>query len=571
MIEEVSRPRLAYQFTHELVRRALYDRMPGLRRAELHLRVAEALERARPRGESRGLAELAYHFGAAAPVDGPRRAIEYSLLAGRAALRTLAFDEAAARFASALELGIDDPRRRARDAARARHRPLPRGWLGSTRWRRSALRRRSPARSAIPAYSRPPRSASRRRAGGRGSPTRARSSCSRRRRLRSGRRTPELRVMAARRVGSRVCVHRRLRGERRRPAAGDRDGAPARRSAWPGDRAGALLLVARRGEPGADARDALRGSRPRRGPRRQAISRAEAMEWRGSRTDCPGRPAARRSASSPRSTRSRCACASRSRCTSSSTTPRRSPCAGAAGRGRGGRAALARVEPSADRPRPPRASTESRCSGSAASRAASPSSRRSRGCSADGERSRGAWRPGFAALLAELGMEEEARRELARVREDGSGRISLHALGGVADLSGRRLRARRRRDAGRACSTQSWCRLSGGNVVIGHGVACYGAADRYLGTAGRDARRPRPRDRTLRARAQPSTAPWAHARGSPTPSTSTAGRCGCAAATTMPAKPRRCSPRRRRSPSGSACRCCWRAPARSERHDRAGG
>jgi hypothetical protein len=46
-------------------------------------------------------------------VDGPRRAIEYSLLAGRSTLRTLAFDEAAARFAFALELGIDDARRRA--------------------------------------------------------------------------------------------------------------------------------------------------------------------------------------------------------------------------------------------------------------------------------------------------------------------------------------------------------------------------------------------------------------------------------------------------------------------------
>ena len=99
MIEEVPSQRLAYQFTHELVRRALYDRMPGLRRAELHLSVAEALERAHGAGESRGLAELAHHFYAAAPVDGPRRAIEYSLLAGRAALRTLAFDEAAARFA----------------------------------------------------------------------------------------------------------------------------------------------------------------------------------------------------------------------------------------------------------------------------------------------------------------------------------------------------------------------------------------------------------------------------------------------------------------------------------------
>ncbi len=113
MIEEAPSRRLAYRFTHELVRRALYDRMPGLRRAELHLRVAEALERADPVTESRRLAELAHHFTMAAPVDGPQRAIEYSLLAARAALQTLDFDEAEARFSSALELGIDDPRRRA--------------------------------------------------------------------------------------------------------------------------------------------------------------------------------------------------------------------------------------------------------------------------------------------------------------------------------------------------------------------------------------------------------------------------------------------------------------------------
>ena len=36
--------RLAYRFTHELVRQALYDRLSRLRRAELHLRVGEALE-----------------------------------------------------------------------------------------------------------------------------------------------------------------------------------------------------------------------------------------------------------------------------------------------------------------------------------------------------------------------------------------------------------------------------------------------------------------------------------------------------------------------------------------------
>ena len=113
MIEEVASRRLAYRFTHELVRRALYDRMPGLRRAELHLNVAEALEQTRRSDETGRLAELAHHFGAAAVLDGPERAIEYQLRAARGALKTLDFDEAAALFSSALELGIDNPRRRA--------------------------------------------------------------------------------------------------------------------------------------------------------------------------------------------------------------------------------------------------------------------------------------------------------------------------------------------------------------------------------------------------------------------------------------------------------------------------
>src|SRR4051812_24858976 len=113
MIEEVPARRLAYRFTHELVRRALYDRMARLRRAGLPLRVGGALEHAHAAGGSRGLAELAHHFGEAVPVDGPRRAVGYALLAGAAALETLAFDEAEARFHAALELGIDDPRRRA--------------------------------------------------------------------------------------------------------------------------------------------------------------------------------------------------------------------------------------------------------------------------------------------------------------------------------------------------------------------------------------------------------------------------------------------------------------------------
>src|SRR3954454_8886798 len=113
MIEEVPARPLAYRFSHELVRRAIDDRMPSVRRAELHLLVGEALERDGAADTAGGLLGLSHHFAAAAPIGGVARAVDYSVLAGRAALAGLAFDEAAARFFAALELGLEDPRRRA--------------------------------------------------------------------------------------------------------------------------------------------------------------------------------------------------------------------------------------------------------------------------------------------------------------------------------------------------------------------------------------------------------------------------------------------------------------------------
>ena len=103
---------LAYGFTHELVRRAVYDRLSAVRRAELHLRVGEALEADGGRSV-RSLADLAHHFAAAAALGGVERAVEYSVLAARAATAAVAFDEAADMLAAALELGIEDPSQRA--------------------------------------------------------------------------------------------------------------------------------------------------------------------------------------------------------------------------------------------------------------------------------------------------------------------------------------------------------------------------------------------------------------------------------------------------------------------------
>ncbi len=112
MIEELHSRRLACRFTHEIVRRALYDGLSRLRQAELHLRVGEALE-GTDGPSDRALADLAHHFGAAAPFGGTERAVDYNLRAARAAGAALAFDDAATRLRTAIAIGIEDPADRA--------------------------------------------------------------------------------------------------------------------------------------------------------------------------------------------------------------------------------------------------------------------------------------------------------------------------------------------------------------------------------------------------------------------------------------------------------------------------
>ena len=111
MLEELPGRALAYRFAHELVRRAIEDRLTGSRRAELHLRVGRALEEAA--GEDpRQLASLAHHFTAAAPLGVADRAVDYNLRGARTAMTALAYDAAVALLRAALELGISDARAR---------------------------------------------------------------------------------------------------------------------------------------------------------------------------------------------------------------------------------------------------------------------------------------------------------------------------------------------------------------------------------------------------------------------------------------------------------------------------
>jgi DNA-binding SARP family transcriptional activator len=106
-LDEVLRARLLrpsgeqrFEFAHALVREAVYDELNVLRRARLHRRAADALTAL---GEERHLEEIAIQrFQAAAPADA-REVSELLLRAGRRALERLAYEDAAERFAGALE------------------------------------------------------------------------------------------------------------------------------------------------------------------------------------------------------------------------------------------------------------------------------------------------------------------------------------------------------------------------------------------------------------------------------------------------------------------------------------
>ena len=112
MLEEAAGRGLAFHFTHEIVRRALYDRLSLLRRAELHLRVGEGLEAMGP-PSGRRLVDLARHFGAAADLGGAERAVDYHRRAAASAGAALAYADAAAHLQAASEIGIESAPERA--------------------------------------------------------------------------------------------------------------------------------------------------------------------------------------------------------------------------------------------------------------------------------------------------------------------------------------------------------------------------------------------------------------------------------------------------------------------------
>jgi DNA-binding CsgD family transcriptional regulator len=477
MIEEVPSRGLSFRFTHELVRRALYDRMGALRRAELHLQAGETLERASAGDGDGRVADLAYHFGAAASIDGPQRAIGYSIRAGRAALRSLDFDGAEMRFAAALELGIDDPRCRAEVQME----------LGTARFRSG---RSDEAMAAFRAAAQIAREID----------------------------DAELLALAA--VGfEEACWRPGITDEgavellEEASAAFDDDDSELRVKLLAGrsralaflghyeessvaervaiamarrldDRLGLATVLVRsywsRAERGLDRTLAmLTEARELAEQLGQTDIQAEAMEWRVAGLIALGdlRTAGREHAEVY-------ALAARVRQpfplhVAEHYASTLALCAGN----------LTEAEAAARRShewsrlltgRPASAVYGIQMFGVRREQGRLAELAGATRMMARSEPSPSVWRPGLAAVLAELGMEDEARHELERVRLEGFDRLrsslwvaSLTYLADASSIVGDRALA--------ALVYPEMAPLSGANVVVGHGVACYGAADRFLG------------------------------------------------------------------------------------------
>lgn len=102
LVEE-TRPN-GYRFRHALVRSALRGELSRSRRVRVHLAVGEALEAVYGDRLDEHAAALAYHFYEAVPAGAAQKAYRYSLLAADRAVRLLHHDEAVDAYGRALEL-----------------------------------------------------------------------------------------------------------------------------------------------------------------------------------------------------------------------------------------------------------------------------------------------------------------------------------------------------------------------------------------------------------------------------------------------------------------------------------
>jgi DNA-binding winged helix-turn-helix (wHTH) protein/tetratricopeptide (TPR) repeat protein len=103
IIAEIPRTAGRHRFAHGLIRETLYEEMSGERRVLLHRCVGEALEAVHAPNPAPHMSELAVHFFKAAQGGDIEKAIDYAIRAGERANVQMAYEEATGFFERALE------------------------------------------------------------------------------------------------------------------------------------------------------------------------------------------------------------------------------------------------------------------------------------------------------------------------------------------------------------------------------------------------------------------------------------------------------------------------------------
>ncbi|MEE9284965.1 MAG: tetratricopeptide repeat protein, partial [Dehalococcoidia bacterium] len=104
-------PEARFRFAHELIRQTLISGLSLPRRQRLHLRVAEAMERAYARAPEEHAADLAHHLFQAGAAADPQKTVRYLTLAGEQAFAAAAFEDALRHYEDALSLQPADDRK----------------------------------------------------------------------------------------------------------------------------------------------------------------------------------------------------------------------------------------------------------------------------------------------------------------------------------------------------------------------------------------------------------------------------------------------------------------------------